>query len=79
MTRFTRPAGITLLAVLTALVWLPLFLVVVLLMFAVLLLGLAFATAALWLNTAADHLLDAAADAADDLDTWFVRMTGWRA
>ncbi|WP_181179462.1 hypothetical protein [Methylibium rhizosphaerae] len=52
---------------------------VVLLMFFVLLLGLALATAALWLDTVADCLLDAASEAAEDLDAWFIRMTGWRA
>jgi uncharacterized membrane protein len=79
MTRFARSAGISTPAILTAPLWLPFFLAVVLLMFGVLLIGLTFATAALWLDTLANYLLEAASDAADDLDAWFIRMTGWRA
>lgn len=79
MIRFSRSAGVSTPAILAAPLWLPLFLAVVLLVFGVLLVGLTFATAALWLDTLADCLLEAVSEAVDDLDAWFIRVTGWRA
>jgi hypothetical protein len=80
MTRFARSAaGASAPAILTAPLWLPFFIALVLLLFVVLLFGMALATGSLWLDTVADYLLDWAAGATEDLDAWFTRVTGWRA